>query len=222
LLVAVEGPSAVGKTTLLANAAPADSIVGEEWEAVGIPQGSGPSRHLSPEAQRFWVRLHAGRWGLLREVEDRCGTAYADTDPLKLYYNFALVRAGELPREVFEAGWRLTRQAVEGRRLGFVDRVVYLKASRDALARRKAGDASRTRRNFELHSRLVDHMESYYAALERLRPGSVFWLDAEGEATADGVFAAALSEEAPRRERYDVALLDRLKRELDPLLPGGT
>lgn len=221
MLVAVEGPSAVGKTTLLSSAAPAEGVVGEEWEALGIPRGSAPPRPQAPEAQQFWVDLNARRWDLLLKLEERQGAAYADTDPLKLYYNFALAGTGEVPREVFEEGWRRTREAVREHRLGFVDRVVYLEASRDTLSRRKAHDTTRTRSNFELHARLTDAMQGYYAALEKLRPGTLRWLDAEGPMPESSAFAASL-EEAPRYERYDLASLDQLERDLDRLLRAGS
>lgn len=218
MLVTVEGPSAVGKSTFLRQATTVESIVGEEWEALGIPRGSGPAEPLALEAQRFWIDLNARRWELLLDVEGRCGTAYADTDPLKLYYNFALAKVGELPRGVFEEGWRLSREAFRQNRLGVVDRVMYLKASAATLAERKAGDTSRARRNFALHQRLGEAMEGYYATLERLWPGTVCWLDAEGEVSRHAALPEALSRGAPRRDRYDVALLDDLKAELDRLL----
>ncbi len=65
MLVAVEGPSAVGKTTLLRRAAPAGSVVGEEWEAVGVSRAAEPAEPLSHEAQGFWMDLKVRRWALL-------------------------------------------------------------------------------------------------------------------------------------------------------------
>lgn len=220
MLVAVEGPSAVGKTTLLRQVL-AERVVGEEWEALGIPRGSGSAEPQGVDAQQFWVDLNSRRWQLLVDIEARHGEGYADSDPLKLYYNFALTSIGKAPHEVFEEGWRWTRRAMEERRLGFVDRVVYLQASPGKLAQRKAADASCSRRGFDLHVRLGHAMEAYYAAVERLRPGAVRWLDAEGEAPADAI--CALEEpEAHRRHRYDVTVLDRLKGDLDDLLTKGS
>lgn len=220
MLVTVEGPSAVGKTTLLRRAVPAESVLGEDWAAVGVPGAAEPAEPLSLGAQRFWVDLNIRRWELLVDVEARRGMACADTDPPKLYYNFALLKAGELPREVFEGQWRLSREAIQDCRLGFVDRVVYLKASEEVLAERMAADTSRTRRNFWLHQRLTEAMEGYYAALERIRPGTVRWIDAEGEIPRRSAIGALSGEasEASRRDRYDVALLDDLKAELDQIL----
>ncbi len=185
--------------------------------AVGVPRAAEPAEPLSLGAQRFWVDLNIRRWELLVDVEARRGMAYADTDPPKLYHNFALLKAGELPREVFEGQWRLSREAIQDCRLGFVDRVVYLKASEEALAGRKAGDASRIRRNFELHQSLIGAMEEYYATLEKVRPETVRWIESEGEVSRRSAIAA-LSREAPRRDRHDVALLDDLKAELDRIL----
>jgi hypothetical protein len=81
-------------------------------------------------AQKFWVDLNIRRWELLLDVEARRGAAFVDTDPPKLYYNFALVKVGELAYEVFEEQWRLSREAILERRLGFVDRGVYQSDSR--------------------------------------------------------------------------------------------
>ncbi len=217
MLVAVEGPSAVGKSTLLRLAAPASSVVDEDWEAVGLSRAAGPAEPLSVEAQGFWVDLNIRRWALLLEVEQRCGIAYADTDPPKLYYNFALARIGELPRGVLEQQWYLTREAIGQRRLGFVDRVVYLDAAPRTLARRRAGDTSRTRRNFRLHQRLVGAMGDFYATLERIRPGTVRWMDAEREVSKTTA-GEALTLDASRRDRYDLTSLDALKAELDRIL----
>ncbi len=188
--------------------------MGEEWEALGVPRGSGPAEPGGIGAQRFWVELSVRRWELLLNIEARHGEAYADSDPLKLYYNFALTSIGEMPREVFDEGWRWTRRAMEGVRLGFADRVLYLRASPGKLAQRRAADASRSRRNFDLHVRLGPAMEAYYAALERLRPGTVRWVNAEGD-VREGAVSWLQGGEPAQAHRYDVAILDQLKRDLD-------
>jgi hypothetical protein len=90
LLVAVEGPSAVGKTTFLRRAVPTESVVSEDWGAVGISRAAEPTEPLFLGAQKFWVDLNICRWELLLDVEARRGAAFVDTDPPKLYYNFAL------------------------------------------------------------------------------------------------------------------------------------
>lgn len=220
MIAVVEGPSAAGKTSAL-RPMPPELVVGEEWDALGIPRGSGPAEPRGRAAQRFWVDLNARRWDLLLEAEAAFGRAYADTDPLKLYYNFALVAVGAVAREVFEDGFRYTRTAMAARRLGFADHVILLSAPPEVLAARRAGDATRRRLNFDLHVRLGTPMDRYYAALDRLRPGTVHHIDAGRDVQPAAVQATVRGLEAIQRERYDVELLHQLKRELDKALRAG-
>ena len=212
MLIVVEGPSAVGKTTLL-GLVPAQRVVGEE--VLRVPAGTGPMGSIP-----YAVESSARRWERLLDTEARHGHAYADGDPLKLYYDFARVAFGALERCVYEAGWHLMAQAMGERRIGFADRVVYLSASPDTLARRRASDATRRRRRFALHVRLVPAMRAYYAALERLRPGTLRWLDAEDDPRSAAVSELESSEDL-RRDRYDVSALERLKQDLDHSLAEG-
>ncbi|HEY4383504.1 MAG TPA: hypothetical protein VGN34_03375 [Ktedonobacteraceae bacterium] len=161
MIIVVEGPSAVGKTSLL-RIFPASQVVGEEWEALGIPRGSGPEKPQSKEAQAFWVELHTRRWQKLLATETSLGNAYADTDPVKLYYNFALVKLGYMERDVFEEGFVQTEQAFLQSSLGFADHVIVLSAPPDVLLQRKNADASRQRGHFHLHARLGSLIKEYY------------------------------------------------------------
>ena len=96
------------------------------------------------------------------EAEVQYGTAYADTDPLKLYYNFALALYGLLSREQLLLTFQTYRQALAAEQIGFADAAVFLRASTQALWERKQQDTSRQRRNFNLHNQLVDAFTSYY------------------------------------------------------------
>ncbi len=81
----------------------------------------------------------------------------------------------------------------------------------------KAGDCTRRRGNFALNVRLGPFLEAYYAALERLRPGTMHSVDASGNGESA---AAALLQQVASHEhkRYGVEVLDTLKAELDLLL----
>ena len=51
------------------------------------------------------MESNARRSERLVETEGRHGRAYAESDPLKLYYDLARVAAGELDRSLYDAGW---------------------------------------------------------------------------------------------------------------------
>lgn len=120
LLIVVEGPSAVGKTTTLRRMPP-EQIVGEEII------------RASSQGDPSYMEMNARRWKRFLEIEDRFGTAYADSDPLKLYYNFALASVGRLDRDVYEAEWSTSERAMLEGEVGFADRVVSLSASTEEL-----------------------------------------------------------------------------------------
>lgn len=216
MLIVVEGPTAVGKTTWL-RALPPEQVVAEEWEALGIPRGGGPADPDGVEAQAFWVAANSRRWSLALEAERQHGLACVDTNPLKLYYNFALVAEGLMDRVVFEAGFQHTRAAMAEGRLGFADHIVLLTASPAALAARKAGDPNRSRRHFASNVRLGPALQAYHATLEELRPGTVRVFETENSPlpAAESLLSQL---EPPRWPRSDLATLDRLKQRLDRIL----
>ena len=166
------------------------------------------------------VESSARRWERLLETEARHGRAYADGEPIKLYYDLARVAIGELDRGLYDAGWRLMVRAMDERRVGFADREVYVFASPEALARRRSSDRTRRRRNFALHVRLAPAMLEYYAALERRRPGTVRWLDAEDYPQSVAVSAMEHAEDV-RGDRYDVSALAQFRRDLRLSLARG-
>jgi hypothetical protein len=129
-------------------------------------------------------------------VEADTGTAVCDTDPLKLHYDFCLVRIGRCPMEQLLAGVRATRDVIASHQLGIADLVLCESPDADELDRRKEADETRTRRSFELHRRLREPLLEWYGALQQLEPERVRW-----------GFPAALPT-VPARPRYDLELFD--------------
>ena len=60
-------------------------------------------------------------------------------------------------------------------RLGLADLILVAIPDRDTLIRRRDGDGSRRRRNFDLHVQLAAALAEWYRALERLDPARVIW-----------------------------------------------
>ncbi|MFE3542779.1 hypothetical protein ACFXK0_07395 [Nocardia sp. NPDC059177] len=202
MIVAVEGPSAAGKTTWCKRAGL--RFVAEYLPTRVEPDGSDPE-----EQARYWTEVNARRWMRARELEEQIGVAVCDSDPLKLHYSWCLAAVGAGPVVRFERELAAVRQAFTQRRLGFADVVLLSIPEPQQLAAQRAGDPTRRRRHFELHAQLAEPLRQWYSALGRLDPGRV----------VDG-FPTELGDaipEAPRTDRCDRDLLDSLVDELPAL-----
>lgn len=164
LIICVEGPSAVGKTTLAeALTRECGAAVVPELDASGAP---------SPGRSAAWfVERHAAQWRLARELAAYAPFAVLDGDPFKgIWYNRVYSDEGW---EGVEAVAPLYRAQVEAGALAFPDLYVALTAPEEELRRRRAGDASRSRRNFEKHLRLAGPLLNYFYELRDAAPGRV-------------------------------------------------
>lgn len=202
VIVAVEGPSAAGKTTWCRAAA-------AEFVAEYVPTGKEPDGS-DPEAQaRYWTGVNADRWSQAIALERRAGVALCDSDPLKLHYSWCLARIGAAPVARFLHELVAVREAMRRRQLGFADAVFLTIPEEATLRRQKDGDTTRCRRAFELHVRLRGPLEEWYRTLDRLRPGAVVW---ELPPAGAGDFVSELRLD----DRYDIHVLDALASELPP------
>jgi hypothetical protein len=169
VIVAVEGPSAAGKTTWCR--AQGWPVVAEYVPTGREPDGLDPARQAA-----YWVEVNSGRWREAVALErDGNPVVLCDGDPLKLHYSWCLARIGAGPRSRFVAELTEVRTAVADGRLGFVDLVLVSIPGPEVLRRRKAGDLTRRRRAFALHARLAGPLREWYSALGRVDPARVVW-----------------------------------------------
>jgi len=198
MIVAIEGASASGKTTWCRAHCPGD-CVDETPETTAAPD-----LYADPaEVGRFWVNHNSANWQRAIGSEREHGVAVCDGDPFHLYFAWALWKVGELDGRLFEIESELYRTALQERRIGFVDRVLWLEVPIDELRRRAAADATRRRKRHELYLRLVPWMKAWFDLRERLVPGSLQPLDS-------GVSMGALNATASPH-RYSLALLAELR-----------
>lgn len=167
MIIVVEGPSAAGKTTW------ASRFASEQVVRENRPVNAPPDDPVA--AAGLWADLGAQRWAQAARIERAAGIAVCDTDPLKLHYAWSLWRIGECDESELRAQIAAYRQAVTDGRIGFADRYAVEIPDAITLGRRRAADAVRRRRNFDLHSRLGEPLREWYSAIEKLRPGSVTW-----------------------------------------------
>jgi len=205
MIIAIEGPSAAGKTTWCRAHCP------YPWVEEAPYHIAAPDLYADPaEVGRFWVNHNSGNWQRALELEREHGIAVCDGDPFHLYFSWALWRSGALESKLFDIECRLYREAFERQQMGFVDLVLWLEAPTGELRRRAKGDSVRKRKRHEIYLALVPWMKQWFDARERLLPGSVRPLNSD----------ARLEELAvePSSHRYDVALTDAMLDQLKSIL----
>lgn len=181
LVVCIEGPSAVGKTSLAA-------ALARECGAALVPEPDASGAPPAGSSAAWFVERHAEQWRLARELAAAAPFAVLDGDPFKgLWYNW--VYAGE-GWEGVETVAPLYRAQIEAGALAFPDLYVALTATVEELRRRRAGDASRSRRNFEKHLLLAGPLRRYFGALREAAPGRVALV----ETTARDVLVGKVTE----------------------------
>jgi len=195
VIVAVEGPSAAGKTTWCRQHA---SALVEEYARTGVePDGTDAAYQAD-----YWIRVNSGRWRAALDLEAGSGTVICDSDPLKLHYSWCLSRVGAAPWSRFEQEFAQARYAFASGSLGFADLVLISIPATAILQAQRDADTSRRRKTFALHSTLAEPLRSWYRAVEALEPGRVVWgLPANG---------LPRSSPGPRARRSDPELLDQL------------
>jgi hypothetical protein len=198
MIVVIEGISASGKSTWCRTHA-LRYVVPETG-----PVENSPGPDSDPKAKAaFWTQCNSRRWQAALERESSDGIAVCDTDPLKLHYIWSLWRIGEATQDDWQHQLALTRESLLAGLLGFAD--LYFISEIDAVTarRRKEGDPTRRRRNFDLHLRLQPALLDWYRTLEAVRPGSVHFC-----------LPNQLPEICSSRGRYDISVFDEMIRRL--------
>jgi hypothetical protein len=206
VIIAIEGPSAVGKTTWCR-----EHCSGRFVEEAA-PDVSAPDLHSDPKhVAEFWVEFAIQRWQVALEMEREDGVAICDGSPLHLYYSWALWKSGALPETLFATETRLYRHAIERRELGFADLVFWLDAPIAELRRRASADRARGRRRHEMNLGCVPWMKAWFRQSERCLPGTM-------QACPSSFEIQRFAVRPSNHNRYDAAAFDRII----AALPGAT
>ncbi|MDI9900844.1 hypothetical protein QM716_13385 [Rhodococcus sp. IEGM 1409] len=208
VIIAVEGPSAAGKTTWCRAQLGGETAM-EGFVAEYQPTGREPDGTNFEVQARYWATVNSIRWSEAEELASRTGIALCDSDPLKLHYSWCLAAVGAAPRERFEHELLAVESAFAQLTLGFTDLTVISIPSPEQLLLQREQDHSRRRRHFELHAALAEPLTHWYSAVDRVDPGRVVW---HFPAQLD------LSQCPPSRpHRSDLGLLRAVIDELPPL-----
>ena len=202
MIVVLEGISAAGKTTF-ARQFGAEHHVPEFPEQEPLPNRDDPAEvHAA-----YWVEHNARRFQVALRVEAEHGFAICDTEPFKSHFDWCMARAGFKSFDVFEAAMPIVRKAIEERRLGFGTRYYVKRIAPDVARAQREGDATRSRRNFDMHLALQPHLMDWFEALSQALPGRVEFAFPDKDALLAELKGKA-PEEDPRR--FDVSVLDAL------------
>ena len=167
-VICVEGPSAVGKTTLV-------SALASECGAVVVPELKLADVPRIADSGQWFAEQHSALWQVARIYAASGSLVLLDGDPLKaLWFNWVYAGDG-WPTVKFIAPYY--RSQLRDNAIGFPDLYVILETTEADLRRRRAEDPTRTRRNFEQHLRLVEPQRRYFAALQSLDPRRVIFAD---------------------------------------------
>ncbi len=187
-ILCLEGPSAVGKTTVC-------RLLEADHGFVRIAE---VNEHFvrGPHEPPFWYfERQVERWRMAQTISSAGGVAVLDGDPFQpLWYNaiFAQHAAQSMTDTL-----AFYRAQVEQGSLRVPDKYYVLTATPQQLHARKAADTSRSRRNFDKHLQLVAPQLDWFTALNDVAPGCVSILqadDAQGLADAIGRDALAVTQ----------------------------
>jgi len=169
MIVAIEGPSAAGKTTWCRSHV-GGNYVEETPEDIGDPA----QIYSDPiGAAKFWVEYEVKRWNLALAIEKERGVAICDTDPLRLYHSWSLWQSGVISSKLFEEEVELYRCAMRQQRVGFADIVILADAPLQELRRRAQADSSRRRHSHELFMLLLPWTQAWWRIREQVLTGGV-------------------------------------------------
>jgi len=127
------------------------------------------------DSGQWFAEQHSALWQVARIYAASGSLVVLDGDPLKaLWFNWVYATDG-WPAVKFIAPYY--RSQLREQALGFPDLYVILETTEADLRRRRAEDATRTRRNFEQNLRLVEPQRRYFVALQSLDPRRVVFVD---------------------------------------------
>lgn len=115
------------------------------------------------------------RWQAACAIERSRGVAVCDTDPIKLHYIWSLWQIGVAAERVWQAEHVANRAAIAAGRIGLADAYLVNPIDPRRARQQPDGDPTRSRRNFELHVKLLGPLMTWYRALDAVLPGAVTW-----------------------------------------------
>ncbi|MCQ4087002.1 ATP-binding protein [Saccharibacillus sp. JS10] len=167
-IISIEGASAAGKTTTSAALCAANG-------GFHIPEVAARWEKPQPEYPEWFFERQVDRWQIATEKEINA-LVTIDIDLFQpFWYNWSFDFT-LFDGQSIEFLANFYRPLVEQRKLGFPDRYFILHTDEPNLRQRKAGDATRQRRGFEMNLTFIEPQKRYFEALNHYIPGLVTFI----------------------------------------------
>lgn len=174
MIICLEGPSAVGKTTTCAAFA-------EHNNAYIVPEVNALFERPANTSSDWYLERQVERWEIAQKHAANNRLVVLDGDLFQpLWYNWSFGFKQWQPLETLIAFYR---PRIEAGTIRFPDHYVPLFVDASELRRRKECDQTRSRRGFDLNLCLLQTQPRYFEMLSHLMPGRVHSIEAKNVET---------------------------------------
>ena len=169
-IICFEGASAVGKTT---TANRFKTICG----AFVVPEVNLLFERPKDESPEWYFERQVERWQIAQEQNKSYRLIILDGDPFQPFwycwaYNFVGWQSLDFMKQFYQP-------KIQNKTLGFPNKYFIFSANESELRKRKESDATRRRRGFEMHVRMVAPQRCYFRAMQNFSPHRVRFLEAK-------------------------------------------
>jgi thymidylate kinase len=200
-IICFEGPSAVGKTSTA-------RAFEKNYEAFAVPEVNQLFDRPADESATWYFERQVERWSMALEQSKFHSPVILDGDPFQpLWYCWAYDFVGWQSLDVME---RFYKPRIRDKALGFPDLYFIFSTSEDELRKRKQNDATRNRRGFETHLRMIEPQRRYFEAMRTFSPNRVGFLQAETIETNIEFIQKSLAGDLENNETKSDELFDKM------------
>ena len=202
-IICFEGASAVGKTTL-------SSYLRDNYNAYVIPEVNLLFERKDNEPKFWYFEKQVKRWQLAVGALKNFQTIILDGDAFQpLWYNWAY---GFDFGEPFEAIADFYRRKLEIGEIDFPDTYFILSINNDELEKRKVGDDSRTRKNFERHLQFIKPQRAYFNFMKSINNDLVEFIEnKEIKKTSEKIINSIAGKTVHSNKKSSLILFDEVE-----------
>lgn len=165
MILCLEGPSAVGKSTLALS-------IAEEIDGAVIPEVNKLFERPFPVEPEWYLQRQVARWALASKYWTQGKAPILDGDPFQpLWYNWVYAKEGIWQSLDFLSSFY--EPLITAGKIRFPDQYFVLNVELKTLSSRQANDPNNKRSRFLKHLDFIEPQKRYFNEMNRLSPGKV-------------------------------------------------